>query len=202
MILTFVYLQRGDLHTMSLNNWGDFLAGAVAPLILLWVIIGFYQNQDDLRLQIKEVAQMARASNRQAQATEESVALSIEEKELAARPKLMYWPGGSSSSRDGQRINIKNRGGEVYGVDLQHEGDHYMSVTASTVWEADAEYALLVKEKTIGKSQVEPFKFPIRFSIYATDTLGYRHKMDFEFSENFSGLEYPSHSWKKPTSGN
>ena len=34
---------------MSLNEWGDFLAGSVAPLALLWLVIGYFQQGEELR---------------------------------------------------------------------------------------------------------------------------------------------------------
>lgn len=159
IVVVVVYPRMDDLSTMSLNALGDFLAGVVAPLILIWVIIGIYQTQDDLRLQIKEISQMANASARQAQATEASVEWSKEQDERAARPQMMPW--GSGSGSEGQRVDIKNRGGDAYNVELHYEGDHTMSLDAHTVWETDAVCTLRVKEKPISRSQVEPFKFPI-----------------------------------------
>jgi len=63
---------------------GDFLAGATAPLALLWLVIGYFQHGDELRintivleaqqkelqLQVKETATLAKSSERQAMAAE------------------------------------------------------------------------------------------------------------------------------------
>lgn len=40
----------GDLQVMPLNEVGDFLAGAFGPLAILWLILGFFQQGIELRL--------------------------------------------------------------------------------------------------------------------------------------------------------
>ena len=35
---------------MTLNEWGDFLAGTTAPLALFWLVIGYFQHGEELRL--------------------------------------------------------------------------------------------------------------------------------------------------------
>ncbi len=37
------------LHTMPLNELGDFLAGAFGPLAILWLVLGFFQQGIELR---------------------------------------------------------------------------------------------------------------------------------------------------------
>ena len=39
-----------DAAAMTLNEWGDFLAGASAPLALLWLVIGYFQHGRELHL--------------------------------------------------------------------------------------------------------------------------------------------------------
>ena len=208
-VLTVVWFRWGDIPGMKLNAWGDFLAGIAASLALLWVVVGYYQQRQELELQRKEVARLADSSveqaealARQAEAVEKSVQMTKEIEERAARPQLFWW-GESSGGGDVQKVQIKNRGGEVYNLELySKEGSHTMSLHASTVWQTDTVCTLSVKEKPISRSQVEPFQFPIRFAICATDKLGYRHKMAFEFPGTFSELKAVSHTWEEPTSGN
>ena len=80
-----LYFQSSDGMRMSLNEWGDFLAGASAPLALLWLVVGYFQHgkelrlntealrlqQDELERQANETRRLARAADRQAIATEE-----------------------------------------------------------------------------------------------------------------------------------
>ncbi|MBJ9955950.1 hypothetical protein [Acinetobacter courvalinii] len=45
----------------DLNAIGDFVAGMASPLAFLWVVIGYYQSQEALRLQAKELSQSSEA---------------------------------------------------------------------------------------------------------------------------------------------
>lgn len=64
-LLVYISAARAsDLATMPLNNLGDFLAGALGPLAILWLILGFFQqgielrqNTEALRLQAHELKQ-------------------------------------------------------------------------------------------------------------------------------------------------
>ena len=82
-----------DAAEMGLNEWGDFLAGFMAPLALMWIVIGYFlqgkelrintealkAQQDELRNQVKETALLAKSAERQASAAEKSVRHSREE---------------------------------------------------------------------------------------------------------------------------
>ncbi|HDL9439108.1 TPA: hypothetical protein PX767_002774 [Vibrio cholerae] len=39
-----------DAVSMSLNEWGDFLAGVTAPIAFLWLIIGYMLQRKELSL--------------------------------------------------------------------------------------------------------------------------------------------------------
>ena len=39
-----------DVRVMTLNEWGDFLAGLAAPIALTWVVIGYFQHGEEIRL--------------------------------------------------------------------------------------------------------------------------------------------------------
>lgn len=58
--------KHADFAALKLNELGDFLAGVFAPLALLWLVIGYFQQGDELRqnseallLQAKELNQAA-----------------------------------------------------------------------------------------------------------------------------------------------
>jgi hypothetical protein len=59
IILSAVYLIVAALilqenwalaKQMKPNEWGDFLAGVFAPLAFLWLVLGYFQQGDELRL--------------------------------------------------------------------------------------------------------------------------------------------------------
>ena len=83
-IFTVLFFKADDISTMAVNAWGDFLAGVSAPLALLWLVIGYFQHgeelrlntraleaqQEELRRQVEETATLAKNAERQARAAE------------------------------------------------------------------------------------------------------------------------------------
>lgn len=83
-VVIVLFFKADDISTMSLNAWGDFLAGVSAPLALLWLVIGYFQHgeelrlntralqaqQEELRRQVEETATLAKSAKRQARAAE------------------------------------------------------------------------------------------------------------------------------------
>jgi len=43
-------LKLDSIAELSLNAWGDLFAGFAAPLALIWLIVGYRQQSDELRL--------------------------------------------------------------------------------------------------------------------------------------------------------
>jgi hypothetical protein len=61
-----MWLRRKDLTGLELNALGDFFAGAFGPLALLWLVLGYFQqgeelkqNTDALKQQAEELRQSA-----------------------------------------------------------------------------------------------------------------------------------------------
>lgn len=61
-VVTLVYLKRGTLQELGLNEIGDFLAGVFGPIAFLWLVLGYFQqgrelriSSDALRLQAEEL---------------------------------------------------------------------------------------------------------------------------------------------------
>lgn len=49
LISVLVYINRENAVKMPLNEWGDFLAGMMAPLAFLWLIVGYSLQRDELK---------------------------------------------------------------------------------------------------------------------------------------------------------
>jgi len=74
---------------MPLNEWGDFFAGLFAPVAFLWLVLGYFQQGDELalstealRAQVQETASLVREYARQAEASAklaEVTALALEQ---------------------------------------------------------------------------------------------------------------------------
>ena len=50
MISVILYFRWNDSVNMTLNEWGDFLAGATAPMAFLWLIIGYVLQRQELHM--------------------------------------------------------------------------------------------------------------------------------------------------------
>ncbi len=90
MLVTFfvvlLYIRRGELSGLELNEIGDFLAGFAAPLAFIWLIAGYVQQgleleqntaalksqQQELKEQVEATKVLASQADRQAKAIEES----------------------------------------------------------------------------------------------------------------------------------
>ena len=88
---------------MEPNEVGDFLAGVVGPLALLWLILGFFQQGEELRLstealreQARELSQsvqhqkvLAEATKRQVEVQLEAIKQDREAARIAWQPSLI-----------------------------------------------------------------------------------------------------------------
>ncbi len=63
VVMVILYFKRASIGELSLNEWGDFLAGVTAPIAFLWLIVGYLlqkqeleNNTQALKLQAEEMA--------------------------------------------------------------------------------------------------------------------------------------------------
>jgi glutathione S-transferase len=59
---------------MGFNEWGDFFAGASAPLAFLWLVIGYFQQGEELNQNTKALEQQEKALKLQVDELKQSVA--------------------------------------------------------------------------------------------------------------------------------
>jgi hypothetical protein len=71
--VSVLYCGWGPASDMVLNEWGDFLAGVSAPLAFLWLVIGYFQQGDELGLNTKALKQQERALQLQVEELKQSV---------------------------------------------------------------------------------------------------------------------------------
>ena len=78
-----------ELSTMPLNEFGDFFAGVFGPLMLLWLILGYIQQQSELRqntkaleLQAEELKKSVEQHKELVKATREQVEADLKSLEI------------------------------------------------------------------------------------------------------------------------
>ena len=167
------------------NELGDFLAGASAPLAFLWLVLGYFQQGEELRqntqaltLQTEEMATLARNTEVQAQATEQLVALSQDNQEkeaakliLDAQPEFVIKRAHSSSFEN--IYEVLNVGGRASELKVTCDGSHTFRVKPDDVLLPDQTVHLWLN-LTIGH------EFPIAFTIEYTDKFNRRYSRGFK----------------------
>jgi hypothetical protein len=198
-IIAIILLKWESAFSMELNAWGDFLAGLSAPLALLWLVIGYFQQGEELRLntmaldaqqkelqkQVEETALLAKNSERQAVASEMLAMLNKEEvkkEELKKRADAqpIFWASGGSNNLRQVTTNILNRGGEVYDLLINYTGPYQLSFTHSKLWESGTQGAIIINPKTGTTLDIE---WPIKFSVTYRDSLNEKHTRYFQFTK-------------------
>lgn len=83
---TLLYLKWDAALKLNLNEWGDFLAGMMAPLAFLWLIVGYglqrkelKENTEALLFQRDEMASQAKELTEQAKYMEISATAAKEQ---------------------------------------------------------------------------------------------------------------------------
>ncbi len=124
------------------NEVGDFFAGVLSPLAFLWLVLGYFQqgqelklSTDALRLQAEELRNAVKQQRDLVEATREQVAFEKEHNErtqyqqrVAAAPRFQVHGGGSSPSHGpdiGWRrfhIRVANTGAAVTAVKIHAVG--------------------------------------------------------------------------------
>ncbi len=139
-ILLIVNYRRCDfinLGAMKANEMGDFLAGVFAPLALFWLVIGYFQQQKELRQNTKALELQAKElKNSVTQQTElvkitkkqlevEQIAFNNEEERQLRKfhPKIII-NGGKHKSTNTEiyyKLSLLNHGESVSQVSIEME---------------------------------------------------------------------------------
>lgn len=188
-----VYFNLEDVRRLTPNEWGDFLSGATAPLALMWLVIGYFLQQEELRLntaalkaqeeelrrQVAETAALVANADRQAKAAEELAhatnaerEAAIQQQRLAALPAFRARTGSANGAN--YKTIVINRGGTVSGLSVStDDADISIDVKPKDLWEPGQE----------GVLQCHTVRFPFKFMVSFTDSLKIKHTLLFEMTE-------------------
>ncbi|MGI3163360.1 hypothetical protein [Pseudooceanicola sp. 200-1SW] len=147
-IPVFAFFGLIEIHPLELNEVGDFLAGAFGPLALFWVVLGFFQQGEELQNSVDALhlqAREMRASVEQQKAMLEVTREAIEHEKVKLedervrldeaskplfsvsfeKPKATGLPNlGVQAYVSLGRLQIHNAGGPVTLVNLSLETEH------------------------------------------------------------------------------
>ena len=196
---------------MKLNEAGDFLAGVTAPLALLWLVVGYFQHgeelklntkalhaqQEELRRQVEETATLAKNAERQAKAAEHLALLSKEEQEREEMRRIAdaqpeFVEAGARGSGRRMEIGILNRGGEIRDIELRYEGPYQLGFSPTRRWGPGAKATLTLVQRD------RPLEYPIAFALGYTDGLDVRHEKEFELQHDYELREITTKERREP----
>jgi hypothetical protein len=179
-----------------LNDWGDFLSGVTAPIAFLWLILGYFQQSEELRQntdalllqkrelerQAEETAKLARFSAQQAEATATLAKLSTDEQERAllkeqkaAEPQFVFYGGSNEGGLKGQ-VTFKNVGGPIRDLVVTPIDDCNVSISPSQLLETNA-------AAIVGISHPNRPNGSVNFMFSYTDSLGRQGKKVIKYGQ-------------------
>ncbi|WP_396268864.1 hypothetical protein [Ideonella sp.] len=140
-MLGLLFIKRADIASMQPNAWGDFFAGAFAPLAFLWLVLGYLQQGEELRLStealrlqadelrnsVEQQAALVEVSRLQLDAEREASIQEREARDHQVRPVFVFRALGTAVSGDGVSLltfEISNTGQSVTDFRLFAESNH------------------------------------------------------------------------------
>lgn len=137
-ISVYAFWNWSQFASLVPNEVGDFLAGVFSPLAFLWLVLGYFQqgqelrqNNEALRLQAAELKNSVEQQKELVAVTREQVTIEMENinqarNALAAQHKPLFVLGGAGGSHSGNKHNMQftlsNLGAPVTDVHLSFGG--------------------------------------------------------------------------------
>ena len=148
------YREVGAFSEMAPNEWGDFFAGVFAPLAFLWLVLGYLQQGDELRLstdalrlQAEELRNSVEQQRALVQVSREQVesereALQYERRLRAdlSEPKFSVTGGGGAFRGDGHcsyHLSVVNTGHDAlaFSAEVQLLGGPWRTLLSLPLFE-------------------------------------------------------------------
>ncbi|MDB5890080.1 MAG: hypothetical protein JWP47_911 [Polaromonas sp.] len=203
VIVLFLWFCRDNWPT-KMNEWGDFIAGVSAPVAFFWLVLGYFQQGQELRLSTKAlrlqaeelkrsvehqgelVAQGEKALERQMQVFNEE----SKRRRDAARPKFIPQPFFHSTAHADQpeqrSYRLLNNGNDATNVvlTLGHE---------LTRPDRDKiKVNLLKRGEEACEFHVPERKLPVKVTISYLDAEGVGGEAEFEIGYGVHGVPWTS----------
>lgn len=197
--LFLLYWKRENVTTLTLNEWGDFFAGAAAPIALFWLVLGYIQQgeelrlntealraqQEELRRQVEETATLALNAERQAAATEQLALASKNEVQRAAlkeeaesMPLFRIGAGIGNSGRT--ELNVRNVGATVKRLSVTGPSGVKLQIRPTDLFQHDLEGSLVIESVN---------SYPFTFTIHYSDLRNVEREQRYEMISQFSFVE-------------
>ncbi|MGB0126610.1 MAG: hypothetical protein WBP72_03150 [Rhodocyclaceae bacterium] len=145
------------------NEWGDFFAGIFAPLAFLWLVLGYLQQGEELRLStealrlqaeelknsVEQQRELVEVTRQQVEGEREALAFERLQREEEARPSFVVVGGGGSFHANGHC---------TYNIHLSNTGNAATALLVDVVPPARAPHRLL-DVPLFGRGKQWPLKY-------------------------------------------
>ena len=143
-----LWLKRAELASMPPNAWGDFFAGAFAPLAFLWLVLGYLQQGEELRLStdaLRLQAEELRNSVEQQRLLAETARLQLEnEREALAEERLQRKEQARPAfSFSGMGASFRGDGSCRYSFTLTNTGNAATALLVDAVIPMESPFRIL-----------------------------------------------------------
>ena len=179
----YLFFVQDNILAMDPNEYGDFLAGLFAPLAFLWLVLGFFQQGKELRLQVKELANSVEQSRELVEVSRKQFLHDIEraEEEIkarrqASRPilRLVQDTSGVSGETEYYHFRLINSGPQCTNVEILDDSN--ATAKSGFSWHAVLKTGQTVVGKfSFTKIELQDFRVTVNF----TDATGYPAWMRF-----------------------
>lgn len=203
---TYLLYDRIDqLNTMPLNEIGDFLAGIFGALAFFWLVIGYFMQNNELKLNRRSLEKQIEEFERSVKNQEEHFEL-IKEKEnyekdvksFQSKPILsiskayhsevidqsieVYYD--ANPTYDSVSFSINNDGGEIFNISIKIYKEKLISNNFISSLRTFQEESIYIQEDKIST----PFKLEISYN----SRLGERSSEYYLFEAHMSEHNLPS----------
>jgi hypothetical protein len=146
-VIAWVFRGRlGEIGQLQPNEVGDFLAGSLGPLGILWLILGFFQQGQELRentraldLQATELRnstqeqrELLRATRAQVEADRAMIALAREQHAQSLLPRFAFLDIATVASAAGTELRFELRNLGANASEIRFDAKHLLAQPGST----------------------------------------------------------------------
>ena len=188
---TWLLFDRAEqLKSMPLNEIGDFLAGIFGALAFFWLVIGYFMQNSELKLnrkslekQIEEFEKSVRTQEEHLQLIQEKDTYEKNVKAFQSRPILSISKASHSEVFDMSRevfyeanprydsvsFSIKNDGGEIFNISIKIYIDTFISNRLLKNLGRSQEINISIQEDKIPKNFFLEFSYDSKLGKRASD---------------------------------
>jgi hypothetical protein len=107
LICLYAALSKHALLGLKLNELGDFLAGAFSPVAFFWLVLGFFQQGKELRLQVEELKNSVEQQRELVGVSRDQLDYMMENEAKQKRPNIKVNAASRGAGPDGLRVEFK-----------------------------------------------------------------------------------------------